>query len=59
MLFGDSVRYDMHHKHKGYVHNDILRPVAEKDISSKQRNIWVYVDSIIRRFYCITFVISY
>jgi len=59
MLLGDSVRYDMHHKHKEYVHISVLYPVADMDFCLKQRNVWVSLDSIIIRFYCITVVSSY
>jgi hypothetical protein len=36
MLFGYSVRHDMHHKLKGYVHSSVLFPVAEVDNRLKQ-----------------------
>jgi len=54
MLFGGSVRYDMLHKHKGYVHSSVLCPVAEMVICLKQRNVCVPLDSIASRFYCIS-----
>jgi len=59
MLFGDSVIYDMHHKYKGYVHSSVLCLVTEMDFCLKQRNVWVSLNFIISRFYCITFAISY